>query len=267
LCEALCHGLSDATPFALSITTVPTATRFTPVFTTFFLAARCARNLHFEPSDQCEVFDVKQRATTQQPIRIDYVSHGIGRVELRRFDPSRDSFVALTALLHRAFARLGAMGIHCTCVDQTVEVTRARASRGDCYVAVCDGKIVGTMTLYAPDRESLCELYRCNDTASMRQFGVEPGWQARGIGTLLLAFADHWAATRGYSELALDTPQPATHLISFYRGQGFRIVDFVRFDGKLYDSAILSRAPVAARTLARWTHRIDVPRARVARAA
>ncbi|WP_341312576.1 GNAT family N-acetyltransferase [Paraburkholderia sp. IMGN_8] len=210
---------------------------------------------------------MKRCATKQQAIRIDYVCHGIGRVELRRFDPSRDSFVALTALLHRAFTRLGAMGLNCTCVDQTVETTRSRAARGDCYVAVCEGRLVGTMTLYAPDRESPCELYRRDDIASVRQFGVEPVWQARGIGTLLLAFADHWAATRGYAELALDTPQPAAHLIAFYRGQGFRIVDFVRFDGKHYDSAILSKPPVAMRMLANWSHRLSVPPRRIARAA
>ena len=128
---------------------------------------------------------MKRRATTQQAVRIDYVCHGVGRVELRRFDPSRDSYVALTALLHRAFTRLGAMGLNCTCVDQTVETTRSRATRGDCYVAVCEGRIVGTMTLYAPDHESPCELYRRDDIASMRQFGVEPVWQARGIGTLV----------------------------------------------------------------------------------
>ena len=209
---------------------------------------------------------MKRRATTQQSVRIDYVCHGVGRVELRRFDPSRDSYVALTALLHRAFTRLGSMGLNCTCVDQTVETTRSRAMRGDCYVAVCEGRIVGTMTLYAPDRESLCDLYRRDDIASLRQFGVEPVWQARGIGTLLIAFADHWAATRGYAELALDTPQPAAHLITFYRGQGFRIVDFVRFDGKHYDSAILSKPPVATRTLANWSHRLTVP-TRIARAA
>jgi GNAT superfamily N-acetyltransferase len=212
------------------------------------------------------VFNVKRRATTQQAVRIDYVCHGVGRVELRRFDPSRDSYVALTALLHRAFTRLGAMGLNCTCVDQTVETTRSRATRGDCYVAVCEGRIVGTMTLYAPDHESPCELYRRDDIASMRQFGVEPVWQARGIGSLLIAFADHWAATRGYAELALDTPQPAAHLIAFYRGQGFRIVDFIRFDGKRYDSAILSKPPVATRTLANWSHRLTVP-TRIARAA
>jgi GNAT superfamily N-acetyltransferase len=205
-----------------------------------------------------EVLNVKRRATKRQAVRIDYVCHGIGHVELRRFDPARDSFVALTAMLHRAFAPLGAIGLNCTCVDQTVEMTRRRATRGDCYVAVCDGRIVGTMTLYAPDHESPCELYRRDDIASLRQFAVEPLWQARGIGTLLIAFAEHWAATRGYAELALDTPQPAAHLIAFYRGQGFRIVEFMHVDGKRYDSAILSKPPVATRTLANWSHRLSV---------
>lgn len=170
-------------------------------------------------------------------------------------------------MLQRAFARLGAMGLNCTCVDQSPEVTRARATRGDCYVAVYDGHIVGTMTLYAPDHESPCELYRRDDMASVRQFGVEPAWQSRGIGSLLLAFADHWAAIRGFAELALDTPQPALHLIAFYRGHGFRSVDFTHFDGKCYDSAILCKPAVAERTLANWSRRLELPRRQIARAA
>ncbi|RFU48104.1 GNAT family N-acetyltransferase [Paraburkholderia sp. DHOC27] len=210
---------------------------------------------------------VKPLSARQQRVAIHHVGRGAGRVELRRFDPARDSYEALTAMLHRAFARLGAMGLNCTCVDQTVEVTCTRARRGDCYVAVCDGQIVGTLTLYAPDRESLCTLYQRDDVASMRQFAVEPAWQARGVGTLLLALADHWAAIRGYAELALDTPQPATHLIALYRSQGFRIVDFVRFDGKRYASAILSKPAVVARTLANWSHRLTLPRKPVACAA
>jgi GNAT superfamily N-acetyltransferase len=177
---------------------------------------------------------------------------------MRRFDPARDSYVALTALLHRAFRPLGAMGLNCTCVDQTVGTTRSRATGGDCYVAVCDGRLVGTMTLYATELGSACELYRRGDIASLRQFAVEPAWQSRGIGTLLIAFAEHWAATRGYAELALDTPQPAAHLIAFYRRQGFRIVDFTRFDGKRYDSAILSKPPMVTRTLAAWSRRLSV---------
>jgi GNAT superfamily N-acetyltransferase len=203
------------------------------------------------------VLNVKRRrAIKPQSVPVHYVCHGIGHVELRRFDASRDSFVALTAMLHRAFAPLGAQGLNCTCVDQTIATTRERATRGDCYVAVCEGRIVGTMTLYAADPLACCEQYRHDDVASLRQFAVEPAWQARGIGTLLIAFAEHWAATRGYAELALDTPQPAAHLVAFYRRQGFRIVDFTRFEGKCYDSAILSKPPVAARTLANWSRRI-----------
>ncbi|MFT4069332.1 GNAT family N-acetyltransferase [Paraburkholderia sp.] len=198
----------------------------------------------------------RRRAIKPQSVPVHYVCHGTGHVELRRFDASRDSFVALTALLHRAFAPLGAQGLNCTCVDQSVATTRERATRGDCYVAVCEGRMVGTMTLYASDPLASCELYRHEDVASLRQFAVEPTWQARGIGTLLIAFAEHWAATRGYAELALDTPQPAAHLVAFYRGQGFRIVDFTHFEDKRYDSAILSKPPVAARTLANWSRRL-----------
>lgn len=157
----------------------------------------------------------KQRTAKKNHTRISYVHRGVGSVVLRRFDAACDSFDELTQMLHRSFARLGRMGLNCTCIDQSALITRARAMRGDCYVAVCNGRLVGTMTLYAQDGESSCALYRRNDVASVRQFGVDPAYQSRGIGKSLLAYADHWAAIRGYAELALDTPQPAAHLIAF----------------------------------------------------
>ncbi|MCR4470004.1 GNAT family N-acetyltransferase [Burkholderia sp. SCN-KJ] len=167
------------------------------------------------------------------------------RVIVRRFDPAVDSYTQLTALLHRAFARLGAMGLNCTCVDQAEEVTRRRAEAGECHVAVSGSRVVGTMTLYATDPASPCSLYRRDGVASVRQVAVDPGWQGGGIGATLLAFAGQWAALRGYSLLALDTPHPASHLLAFYRAQGFDVVDIVRFAGKRYDSAILCRRPAA----------------------
>lgn len=189
----------------------------------------------------------------------------VGRVVLRRFDPSRDSYEQLTAMLHRAFARLGLMGLNCTCVDQDVTVTKQRAQGGDCYVVVSDGELIGTMTLYASDTDSTCQHYHRRNVATIRQLAIDPAWQNRGIGKSLLAFAENWAATRGYAELALDTPHPATHLVTFYRRQGFRMVDAVRFAGKVYESAILSKAPVVARTLAAWTRQIALPSARSVR--
>ncbi len=200
----------------------------------------------------------KQQTAAGQKTRIETVQRSGGAV-LRRFDPARDSYEQLTGMLHRAFARLGAMGLNCLCVDQATSSTRQRALAGDCFVAVCGGEVVGTMTLCARDAESACEHYRVENVATLRQFAVDPAWQSRGIGKSLVAFAEHWAATRGYAQLALDTPHPAEHLLAFYRGQGFRIIDVVRFEGRGYDSAILSKPPVAARTLATWSRRLELP--------
>lgn len=183
-----------------------------------------------------------QRAPQCQHDRIICNQPGIGRLVLRRFDPQRDSWEFLTQLLHRAFARLASLGLHCACVDQAADVTRARALAGDCFVAVCNGRIVGTMTLEGRDAASPCEQYRQRGVVSLHQFGVEPAWQSRGIGRALLAFASQWTAARGCTQVALDTPFPAAHLVAFYRAQGFSLVDVVRFAGRGYDSAILSKA-------------------------
>lgn len=218
---------------------------------------------------RCQTGNVlaRQHAVHRKCVPVIYRRGALAGIVVRRFNPTRDSFDEMTALLHRAFSRVGALGLNCTCVDQPVSVTRMRACLGDCFIAVYDGKLIGTMTLHTGDPGSSCEIYRNPYVASVHQLGIDPAWQNRGVGRLLLAFADHWAATRGFAELALDTPQPATHLLAFYRAQGFRIVDFVRFNGKCYDSAILSRPAIASRTLATWTHRIVVPVRRVARAA
>ncbi|WP_082722333.1 GNAT family N-acetyltransferase [Burkholderia mayonis] len=183
----------------------------------------------------------QQRAKTERPAHFACATRVDGRVVLRRFDPAQDSYDELTALLHRAFARLGRMGLNCPCADQPAAVTRQRALAGECFVAVCNDHLVATMTLHARDLSSPCELYRRGNVATLRQFGVDPIWQGRGIGRSLLAFAAHWAAARGYRRLALDTPQPAAHLVDFYIRQGFRIVDVMHFSGKGYDSAILSK--------------------------
>jgi GNAT superfamily N-acetyltransferase len=182
------------------------------------------------------------------------MGHGMGSVSLRRFDHAFDSEGQLTEMLHRAFARLGAMGLNCTCVDQTPAVTRQRATAGDCFVALSNGCPIGTLTLYGRDSDSLCDHYHRSDVASVRQFGIDPPWQSRGVGRALLTFAEHWAIMRGYAQLALDTPYPASHLLAFYRSQGFRVVDVVRFAGKVYDSAILSK-PLAATAM----HRVALP--------
>lgn len=176
-------------------------------------------------------------------------TEGADYVNVRRLSAD-DSLAELTDLLHRAFAPLGAMGLQCQAVDQSEQVTRQRVGKGSCYVAERNGSLFGTMTLCAPDPDSACPLYRRPDAASVRQFAVLPDMQGRGIGVRLLALAEHWAASRGYDLLALDTPVAATHLLAFYRRRGFEIVECLRFPGRDYSSAILCKPLVAPRRTA-----------------
>src|SRR5579871_2688760 len=71
-------------------------------------------------------------------------------ISIRPLGPD-DSVEALTDLLHRAYAALGAMGLNYIAVDQTSQVTRRRIAGGVCLVAVgADGRIVGTALFKAP---------------------------------------------------------------------------------------------------------------------
>ncbi|HTP97555.1 MAG TPA: GNAT family N-acetyltransferase [Burkholderiales bacterium] len=153
-----------------------------------------------------------------------------------------DSLEDLTALLHRAFSRLGRLGLNCTCVDQPVEVTRRRIERGTCYVATSGERLAGTITLYAPDPSSDSVWYRRPDVASIHQFAVDPDFHGLGVGGALLQFAEDWAALRGYREIALDMAQPARHLLAYYMRNGYRYVESLRLEGKTYYSVVLSKA-------------------------
>src|SRR6266508_2072404 len=148
------------------------------------------------------------------------------KIAVRRLSGD-DSLDDLTALLHRAFSQLGRMGLNCTCVDQSVEVTRQRIARGECFIAVCGGRPVGTMTLCDPDPRFKSVWYPRRSVASVHQFGVDPQFQGKGLGATLLKFAEDWARAHGYKELALDTPCPARHLLAYYMTHGYRIVESV----------------------------------------
>jgi GNAT superfamily N-acetyltransferase len=150
----------------------------------------------------------------------------------------------LTGMLHRAFSRLGEMGISCSCVNQAPAVTRRRVTGGDCFVAVSGHRIVGTITLYAPDTVSEGRYYRDARVASARQLGVDPQFQGLGVGVALLHLAESWARRHGYARLALDTPEPADHLIGYYQRQGFQVVERLHFSGRPYRSVIFAKSLV-----------------------
>jgi GNAT superfamily N-acetyltransferase len=159
---------------------------------------------------------------------------------VRTLSPS-DSLEELTALLHRGYARLAAMGFNYTAVDQSVETTRRRATRGTCLVAERAGRIVGTLSMHrgAPDEET--DLYRDPRVAILGQLAVEPDLQGKGIGAALMGEAERRARAEGAVAALGDTSEGATHLIAWYEAMGWRVVGHVRWPGKTYRSVLLRK--------------------------
>lgn len=163
-------------------------------------------------------------------------------VTIRPLGPT-DSLAELTSLLHRAYARLGAMGLNYTAVDQTVDVTARRVQGGQCMVAVdAAGTLVGTLVVQPTDAENECAYFTRAGVAAVHQFAVEPARQGLGIGRQLLGEAERWAAANGFAELAMDTAEGAAHLIALYTRQGYRPVGHVQWPGKVYRSVVLAKA-------------------------
>lgn len=156
-----------------------------------------------------------------------------------------DSIVELTALLHKAYARLGRMGLNYTAVDQTPEVTAKRIRGGSCFIATQGSELVGTIVVQPTYQENECEYFTRAGVACAHQFAVDPKHQGAGIGRLLLEHAEQWARQSGFAELAIDTAEQARHLIELYSRLGYRHVGWVSWPGKVYRSVVLSK-PLAA---------------------
>jgi GNAT superfamily N-acetyltransferase len=108
-------------------------------------------------------------------------------------------------------------------------------------VAVDASRLVGTITVTPPRSESGCEYYRRAEVATLNQFAVAPEHQFHGLGSRLLEYAESWARSHGYGAVAIDTAEPASHLLSFYARRGYIHVGWVQWTGKRYRSVIMRK--------------------------
>ncbi|WP_454673841.1 GNAT family N-acetyltransferase [Achromobacter pestifer] len=161
-------------------------------------------------------------------------------IEIRRFTPD-DEVGSLTALLHRAYAQLGAMGLKFKAVDQSDAVTRSRMAAGECYVAVAGTTLLGTVLYIPPLRTAGTPWLDRPDIASLHQLGVEPSLQRSGLGTRLMEWAEARAIACGAREIALDTAEPATHLQAWYASRGYRPIESAQWAHTNYRSIIMSK--------------------------
>ncbi|WP_062018403.1 GNAT family N-acetyltransferase [Aureimonas sp. AU4] len=152
-----------------------------------------------------------------------------------------DSLAELTALLHSAYGRLARMGLRYMATHQSEAVTRERIEAGTCLVAVDGGRVVGTILFRSPQQTIGCPWYDRPEVASLGQFAVDPQIQARGIGHRLLREVERLGSGCGAGELALDTAEPATHLVDWYTRLGYRFVEHAQWSHTNYRSVILSK--------------------------
>lgn len=162
------------------------------------------------------------------------------RLIIRTLRPD-DSFDELTELLHRAYRVLADMGLRFLATHQDVDTTRSRVATGTCFVAELDGKIIGTITYYAPGRRYGCDYYKKKGVAHIGQLAVEPTVQRLGVAARLMSHAEEFARSRVMRELALDTAEPAIQLIDWYTRIGYRFVGYHQWDVTNYRSVIMSK--------------------------
>jgi GNAT superfamily N-acetyltransferase len=148
---------------------------------------------------------------------------------------------AITELLHRAYAPLGARGLNYTAVDQDARETRRRLEEGTTVLGRIDGVIVASGTVYLAPYTGASITYGRFDTGRFGQFAVEPAQQRRGIASELLRRLEGIAAAAGCQYLACDTAAAAVELQQFYLRRGYATVERVRWPGKTYESIILRK--------------------------
>ena len=163
-------------------------------------------------------------------------------VDIRRLRPD-DSIEELTDLLHRAYGSLAVVGLHSIAASQPVDVTRRRIENGECYVGVTpEGRIVATVTFHAPGAAKYDSPWLDRpDVCCFGQFAVEPAIQGTGLGRRLVELCERRTRETGAAELALNTAEPARHLIALYEHLGFRVVEYARWPEVNYRSVVMSK--------------------------
>ena len=160
---------------------------------------------------------------------------------IRLLEPS-DSIHDLTLFINRSFKPLADMGLKYVGTWQDDDITRKRLRGAECWVGLIDTRIVATVLLRDALHTNAAAWYAREDVAAMGQFAVEREFQGSGIGSAMLAHTENRARETGASELALDTAEPAVHLIKWYEKHGYRIVEHVNWGSIVnYGSVIMSK--------------------------
>jgi GNAT superfamily N-acetyltransferase len=147
----------------------------------------------------------------------------------------------LTELIHEAYKPLADMGFRYTASYQPPETTLKRLNEGQGFLVYWDERLIGTISLFGPREDNLCEYYRRDGVYYFGQFAVRPEFQGKGIARALLDFVEEKAKLMGAKELALDTAENATRLIDMYARHGFEKVSTTQWTATNYRSVVMAK--------------------------
>jgi GNAT superfamily N-acetyltransferase len=144
-------------------------------------------------------------------------------VEIRPITAA-DDLIAITDMVHSAYAPHARSGLRFWGTHQTVEDTARRLGTGSALVMRVDGRYIGIVIVRPPQPASEVPLYREPTVWSISQFCVAPECQGMGYGRKLHEGALCLASEAGAEFLALDTAEPGKGLIAMYERWGYAVV-------------------------------------------
>jgi GNAT superfamily N-acetyltransferase len=100
-----------------------------------------------------------------------------------------------------------------------IETLRGRAERGELYVCVRDGEVIGTLTMQEADQA----LWGTDqgECLYLHTLAVRPDLRGTGLGRWMLEWVEASARERGKARVRLDCLAHSEPLRRYYRGAGY----------------------------------------------
>ncbi len=152
-----------------------------------------------------------------------------------------DNMEELTMLLHKSYKKLADQGFRFHASHQDIQTTIHRIKNAECYVAILDGKLIGTIAYRSPEIKMNHVYYDQPFIASYGQFAVDPEYQNIGLGGKLIDLVEQCAIRDNAKEISIDTAEGATNLIDYYKKRGYVFVIYTQWEVTNYRSVILSK--------------------------
>lgn len=157
------------------------------------------------------------------------------------FRLAQDSDVSqIRTLLNEAYKEHADKGLNYTATYQDEAETRKRMAKGRTFVLLLNKEVVGTILYY--ERNEITG----RKSAYLEQFAIAPKLKGLGLGSIIMDFCEQLANDEKYEAIQLNTAQPATHLVEWYKRRGYKIVAETHIEGKTYDSYIFEKTLRAA---------------------